>query len=257
MAGLTITSQLMLDGKTVHISGVAAYEEEQPPDPKELRRRGQRLAVQGVAALDHAPGPAEALLRRAIEHMVDAFLLDRQGNADLFVRAHELGALVEQVFSCAWKTDHRNTYVNDCGILALHSRLGLSPGGTTWGRCSLCGARDSECDHIPGAIYGGQRCARRIEDWDLEEVSMTQRPREPRCFRTWAHVPRSNARRAGGRTPGRCWHCRTCSGRAAPTADDLNPSRWDGGDDQEVARTALTTALAVAEGALTRPTILG
>jgi hypothetical protein len=235
----------------VLVSGAALYEGEQHPDPAALRRRGQRRATHGLVALGRAPDRAEALLRGAIEDMVDAFLLDRAHNADLFARAHQLGALVEQTFSCAWTTDHdRGTVVNDCGILALHSRLGLSPGGTTWGHCSLCGARDFTCDHIPGATYDGAKCIRNVDRWDAEEVSMTQRPREPRCFRTWVHVKESYARRVGGRTPGRCWHCRMCSGRAAPSTTDLDITGWsDDGHDM------LSTAIDVAQHAVTRPAI--
>jgi hypothetical protein len=247
-----ITSEFQMDGAPVYISGVALYEGEPRPDSAALRRRGQRRAVHGLVLLECAPRRAEAILRDAIEDLVDAFLLDRSRNADLFARAHQLGALVEQTFSCAWATDRdRDTLVNDCGILALHSRLGLSPGGTTWGRCSLCGAKDFMCDHIPGAVYAGEQCIRNVERWDPEEVSMTQTPREPRCFRTLAHVKKSYARRVGGSSPGRCWHCRTCTGRAAPSPEDLDPSQWpDDGWDM------LDTAIAVAERAVIQPPIM-
>jgi hypothetical protein len=252
MSRLMITSEFQMNGTTVLISGAALYEGEQRPDPAALRRRGQRRATHGLVVLEQAPSRAEALLRGAIEDMVDAFLLDRVQNADLFARAHQIGALIEQTFSCACVIDRdHGTLVNDCGILALHSRLGLSPGGTTWGHCSLCGAKDFMCDHIPGSVYEGEKCVRNIDRWDAEEVSMTQRPREPRCFRTWAHTKDSYARRVGGNTPGRCWHCRMCRGRGGPTTDDLDPAQWS--DD---GWSMLEAAIAVAQHAVTRPSII-
>jgi hypothetical protein len=210
------------------IAGHAAYYDP-PLQPAVLRRRAAQTAMEGQLALDRSPRHAERLLRDAIELMVDAFLLDRHGGRDLFARAHTLGAFVENRFSCRWRLDEQGqTLENTCGILALHSRMGLSPGGRTWGRCSICSAEDFQCSHVPGSTYEGEHCHREIYRWDGAEVSMTARPRDPRCFRVWSPVRTAEV---GGNSLG-CQHCRACAGRMGPTDEDLDPSTWP--DDPDV-----------------------
>ena len=60
-------------------------------------------------------GDAEQLSRRAIERLVDAFLVDRTGHADCFTEAHTLGRLVEHRF---WLSTHerRRRRVLGCGL---------------------------------------------------------------------------------------------------------------------------------------------
>lgn len=187
-----------------------------------LRRDAARASYLGILALTLAPHEAEGLLRHAIGRMVDAFLLDRKGNADLFGRAHALGTLVERRFSCRWtKVDKYDELENDCAIFALHNRIGLSPGGRNWGRCTICDADDFQCNHVPGRVYDGRLCQRHIHRWDGDEISFTPRPRDPRCFRVWALVEPDAAP-----ADRRCRHCTACPGRSGASADDLSPASW-------------------------------
>lgn len=166
---------------------------------------------------------AEERMRSALEALVDAFLLDRVNNADCFTLAHRLGASIERQFSCQWTlTDSGLMLENRCGVLALHSRVGLSPGGRSWGRCSICSAEDFRCDHLVGQFYAGKRCVREVYRFDTEEVSVTPAPREPRCFRTWVPVRLTDL----PQPMLSCQHCRRCPGRSGPRAEDLDQSLW-------------------------------
>ena len=106
---------------------------------------------------------------------------------------------------------------------------GLSPGGSTLGQCSICGAGDFECDHVNGEVYDGARCFRVITRFDLTEVSLVSRPYDPRCYKLDKVIPVSEVERQLGRRPGpgeslACEHCQACVG--APTDDELNPTAW-------------------------------
>lgn len=94
---------------------------------------------------------AEKLLRAALGDLVFAFLLDRPGNAHLFTVAHRLGALIEDEFGCEFAYNpETDAYMSDCPIAGLHSRLGMSAAFTTASTCSICGAEDFDCGHVPG-----------------------------------------------------------------------------------------------------------
>jgi len=249
--GLRLT--VKLEGGAV-IGGMAAVYDP-PRAPSILRRDAARLVYQAHFALPSQPATVERLLRRAIELQVDAFLLDRKGNADTFARVHRLGAFVEKTFGCRFQpADDGERVENTCGVLALHSRLWLSPGGKTWGRCSICGAGDFQCDHVPGRPYGDDLCVRTIVRWDADEVSGTIRPRDPRCFRTWAlmsiqELPREIQR---GAALLRCNHCRTCPGSTGPTADDLDPTSWPDDFDAMVNATVAASRDALTPSAIER-----
>ena len=228
--------------KGARIGGYAAYFDA-PPDPAELARSGRRAAYEGRLLLDRAPKAAERWLREAIELMVDAFLLSRAANRELFATAHEIGALVEDSFGCSWEPDGAD-HINRCGVLALHSRVALSPGGIAYSRCSICGADDFGCDHVSGESYDGQRCVRVIHRWDADEVSLTPRPRDPRCFRVWPVVSLRETRRRGvprGARP-RCRHCASCYGRGGARDQDVTPPAWDQLQADEVEAAAATIA---------------
>jgi hypothetical protein len=210
------------------ISGYVAYFEPLRP-PDELRAEADELVEQAAAA---APRLAESLQRSALELVVDAFLVDRRGHPECFSAAHLLGRNILQRFGCPFTFDaERQAWVLRCGVLALHSRLGSSPGGPTIGECSICGAADFECDHINGKVYDGERCHRLITRFDLKEISLTPRPHDPRCYRLDTVISaREVERRHGGplalgETPV-CEHCATCTGAQGPTDEDLNPEAW-------------------------------
>lgn len=190
------------------------------PSPIDLRRRAARLSYQGLSGLSSDRQAAEGALRGAIELLVDAFLLDRRGNLDAFRKAHELGALVEREFGCRWVHDRASRMShNPCGVLALHSRIGFSPGMKTWTECMTCGAADFQCGHL------GPRGVTRFEGG---EVSFTPRPKDPRCFRTWIYLSDSEAtmRPPSGETAIDCTHCAGCYGRGGATDEDLDPASW-------------------------------
>ena len=213
----------------VTISGYAAYWKEMPPADV-LARAAARASYEADMAFSTGDKAGEPKLRAAIELNVDAFLADRQGNARCFARAHRIGRLVEQTFGCAWRlTDDGSAFVNNCGVLALHSRLGTSPGGIAHTACSICGAAAFECDHVEGEVYDGERCIHVITDWPIEEISLTPHPRDPRTYRisTPVTLAEAAARKGGPLDPGErpaCMHCRECVG--FPNADDLNTSLW-------------------------------
>jgi hypothetical protein len=210
------------------ISGYAAYFEPLRP-PDELREEADELVAEASVA---PPGRAESLHRLALERLVDAFLIDRRGHAECFAAAHLLGRQILQRFGCPFTFDaDRQAWILRCGVLALHSRVGASPGGPTIGQCSICGSADFECDHINGEVYNGKRCYRLITRFDLKEISLTPRPHDPRCYRLDTVISAREVERrhggplAAGESPV-CEHCAMCRGAQGPADDDLSPDAW-------------------------------
>lgn len=218
-------------GGELKIAGYAAYFEPLP-SPKLLSTRGMAMTLRAEAALAASDPDAERLARSAIEVLVDAFLADRRGNRACFTLAHKLGQAVNQRFGCRWMYDaDSESYSNACGVLALHSRIAVSPGGPAFSICSICAAGDFQCDHVPGRVYQGQRCFREITEWRIEEISLVRIPRDPRCYRVHTPVSKREAERAKGGPlePDErpiCEHCRDCYGTRGPTEEDLDPSAW-------------------------------
>lgn len=221
-------SEAPADDEGVVVSGYVAYYEPLRPAAGYVRE-GARLEANGLTAPNCRE--KERLLRAAAEQYVNAFLVDRVGHRAAFSEAHRLGRQILGEFGCPYMLrEDEQSWVLKCGVRALHSRLGLSPGGPTVGQCSICGAADFECDHLNGEIYGGQRCFRLITRWDVREVSLVTRPYDPRCYRLDDVVSARAAERARGRpllpneAPA-CDHCATC--RGIPTEDDLSPEKWE------------------------------
>jgi hypothetical protein len=223
------------------VSGYAAYFEA-PPNPVALAARALAAATRAERAMAASEPDGERLGRTAIELLVDAFLLARRENRACFTLAHRLGRNLSQRYGCRWSYDgEKRVFKNECGILtALHSRVGLSPGGVAFSVCSICGAGDFECDHVPGRDYEGERCMRTITDWRLDEISLVRIPRDPRCYRIGHPVSLADAeRRHGGPLgPGErpvCEHCRECYGIEGPSEADLDPTSWPGLPEEEAA----------------------
>ncbi len=153
-------------------------------------------------------------------------------NADLFALTHHVGKLVEGTYGCYWTRDEaKGEWTNACPLLALHSRLGASWGGLSWGRCSICNAEDFQCDHVPGVCYDGVRCVRNVYRVELREVSLTPHPEDPSTYRV--HYPKTDAEvealRGRSFRPGErpaCMHCRDCPGIEGPEREDLDPTLW-------------------------------
>lgn len=183
---------------------------------------------------------AETLLRDALERLVFAFLRDRAGNAGLFVLVHRIGALVEEEFGCPYTYDEKQGgYFHNCPITKLHNRVDVSVGGTSRSRCSICGAEEFDCDHVPGRQYDGEYCVREIYDFKLDEVSLTQNPNFPETFGFQVMTTPAEIRAVLGRDPGPhervlAHHCRDCYGRYEVRPDDLDITLWEpvfGGHD--------------------------
>jgi len=215
----------------LRIVGYAAYTSS-VPTPAAARRAGIDAARTARAAIAAGEAGAEERARAALELLVDAFLVDRVANIDCFARAHALGLRINRRFGCLESFDpEKKRYANKCGVLALHSRIALSPGGTTTGVCSICGSGDFECDHVPGRCYNGEMCQRVIVRWDIAEISVVRVPYDPRCYRV--AIPRTQAEveatlgrdLASGEVP-ECHHCESCKGRYGPDEEDLDPSQW-------------------------------
>lgn len=198
--------------------------------PDAYERDAKRNRTRGLIALNQGRNKeADRFLRAAIEDFVNAFLFDRRGHAHCFSEAHELGREVSSKLGCPMKQKSPTTWNLRCGVLALHSRVGMSIGGATWGHCSICGAEDFECDHVPGQIYEGEVCIREVYRVELDEVALVQFPDDPRCYRvTTDKTLREIEEIIGQALPDgavpTCEHCKTCSGK--PAEADIDQSLW-------------------------------
>ena len=213
----------------LHITGYAAYF-----DPllsaEAYERHGRALDNASRAARIASAPDAEQLARDAIENYVNAFLVDRRDQSASFSEAHRIGREVNTQYGCPLRRADRGGWVVECGVLALHSRIGASIAGVSRGRCSICGASDLGCMHVPGRVYDGVRCIRQVYEQDLREISYVPLPDDPRTYRMEAPVSDAEVVRARGRAllPGEvpmCNHCATCAGM--PIAEDLDPALWD------------------------------
>lgn len=206
---------------------VASYEPMLPASV--FAKQGRQLRYEAHWALrQNERTRAEKLYRRAIERLVDAFLVDRRRQQEAFVVAHRVGRQVLDTFGCPMRSDDGGAnWETRCGILALHQRIGSSFGGPTSGQCSICGAEDFECVHVPGRRYGDDWYVREIYNVDLREVSYVSFPGDPRCYRTEALVSRAEVEKAyGGPLPAgvvpECTHCVDCRG----AKDGPAPKTW-------------------------------
>lgn len=194
--------------------------------PAFLRRRGLRIAVGAEVRLRAGDASAESDARAALGDLVDAFLHDRESNADLFLRAHVLGRVVSETVRCPWKPGTER-YELRCPVLALHQQVAFSVAWTLDAACSICGAGPFECDHAPGEIYDGERCGYGLGAPlpGLHHVAVTA---NPDFLHTWhqpihedvpALMAAGTIRRAGD--PVWCTHCESCPG--VPDEGDLDP----------------------------------
>lgn len=216
----------------VRLSGYAFYYEPLRP-AWVLARLARRLRYEASMAEQAGDPRAERLYRAAIEQFVDAFLVDRAGHATCFTDAHATGRHVADRYGCPMKGDGDGYWTVGCGVLALHRRLGASWAGPTLGRCSVCGAGDFECDHVPGRWYDDVHCHRIVHRVDLRDISLVSFPDDPRTYRMEvARTPRE-IRAARGRPLRRgevplCTHCvEGCDGAdRGPSEEDVDQSLW-------------------------------
>lgn len=228
---MAVARQRVRDDET-RLSGYAVYHEPLRPAPV-LCRQARRLRYEAHMAERMGDPRAEQLYRAAIERFVDAFLVDRAGHAACFADAHVVGRHVAERYGCRMKEAGDGYWTVGCGVLALHRRLGASWAGPTVGRCSVCGAGDLECDHVPGRWYEGVRCHRLVYEVDLREVSLVSLPDDPRTYRIEVALTPREIRAARGRPLRRgevplCTHCtEACDGAdRGPRDADVDQSLW-------------------------------
>jgi hypothetical protein len=210
---------------------------------RDLRREGLRSFRLGLAGLKHNQRNAERLLRSSLHDLVEAFLEDRQRNADLFALAHRIGLILVQTFKCPyeWREADRRWY-QDCAVLALHRRIAFSVAWFWARRCTICGANEFDCVHVPGESYDGQVCEfERDKAIGIEHVALTSNPDFTHTFMQSDQATERDVLEQFGRPLGHseslfCNHCRNCRGYFGPDEDDLDPSRWTIMD--EIAREA-------------------
>jgi hypothetical protein len=216
----------------IRLSGYAVYYEPLRPAPV-LARQARRLRYEAGMAERAGDSRAEQLYRDAIERFVDAFLVDRSGHAGCFTDAHAIGRYVTERYGCPMKHIGDGYWTMPCGVLALHRRLGSSWAGPAISRCSVCGAGDLECDHVPGRWYDDVHCHPIVYRAEMREVSLVPFPDDPRTYRTEiARTPRE-IRAARGRPLRRgevplCMHCTDdCDGAdRGPREEDVDQSLW-------------------------------
>lgn len=204
-------------------------------------REGLRLGREGdLAAVRGDRNAARESYRGAIENLVAAFLEDRQANAGLFVTAHRVGEALENIRGCTLDVNETNgTTVNRCAIQALHSRMGMSPAWITRSVCSICGAGDLRCEHIPGQTYDGEPCFRGVtEIVDVDHFALTQNPDFTSTFLLApTHRLEEIEERVGTQwQPGMkiySHHCQQCYGRFESRADDIDRTLWERPDESE------------------------
>lgn len=201
--------------------------------PRFLRRRGLRTALAAEIALRGGDERGAELARRAIADLVEAFLHDRTGNANLFARAHYVGALLSTQAGCFWRPGSE-TYTLRCPIYALHQTWATSIAMTVTTRCSVCGAGELECDHVPGETYEDEECWRVAESiGPIGHVAFTANPDFTYTWYRDQEVSTADIVADGtivaARDPATCSHCQHCAGLNGPSAGDLDPlGRWEG-----------------------------
>ena len=205
----------------------------EPLTAERLRARGLKGERDGQIERRYGEGDAESALRSALADLVDAFLIDRRGQSDLFARAHRLGSEINLAYGCKHEYDaQKGGYEIRCPIFALHRPVAHSVAWTLITRCSLCGAGAFGCDHVVGREYDGAVCSTEIvEITGLGHLAFTANPdflytwHQPQYFDAAELLANGQIQSAGEEL--RCMHCERCSGALGPSEGDLDPvSRW-------------------------------
>ena len=109
--------------------------------------------------------------------------MDWLEDTDQFEAAHHAldraGAFTRRTFGCFLHQDG-DGYEQRCPVALAHTRMGLSIGFIVRKvECSICGKDPALCDHVTGRVYDGKCCVRRLEEVELLEVSLVDRPAQP------------------------------------------------------------------------------
>ncbi|EAP98830.1 hypothetical protein JNB_01640 [Janibacter sp. HTCC2649] len=158
-----------------------------------------------------------AVLRSAMDHLEDT---------PLFEEAHrvldEAGELARTAYPDGCHLEYRdNGYFHGCPVALAHSRVALSPELLVReAECSVCHGDPRTCDHIPGEIYNGQVCHRRITRVDILDIMLVGRPATPDARIQEISIPTPEIARSIGEKfkpgiPVLCDRClKPCSGVA-------------------------------------------
>lgn len=129
------------------------------------------------------------LFRRAMDWTEEGPIFD-----DAHRELDAAGKFVRSNFPLGCRLQGGDTgYVQRCPAALAHLRVGMSIGGfIRASHCSICARSLDECDHVTGREYEGKTCARVITDFDLQEISLVDRPANPDCRLHAITVPLSD-----------------------------------------------------------------
>lgn len=108
---------------------------------------------------------------------------------------HELVQYVIGSCGCSWPETKHHVAVS-CPIQlrsGKHGSMGCSVGATyKQALCSICGldVLDEKCVHVANKIYGGKRCSTVYVGLSLKDISLVNRPKDPRCRITDIYYPK-------------------------------------------------------------------
>jgi len=205
----------------------------EPLTAQRLRDRGLQRERDGQIERRYGSGDGEATLRSALADLVNAFLTDRRGQADLFARAHRFGHELSRGDGCRFSYDPEEIrYTIRCPIFALHRPVAHSVSWTLLTECSICGAEAFGCDHLGGQEYDGKLCEMKVAKIaDFGHVAFTANPdflytwHQPQQLDAEELLARGRIERLGETLS--CPHCQGCRGSIGPTEGDLDPiGRW-------------------------------
>ena len=98
------------------------------------------------------------------------------------------------ILSCGCIVPENNNYVTiTCPIKLRNIGFGLSA-GILYKRamCSICDLDmlDEKCNHVPGDTYDGKTCILIPDEPEIDHVSITDSPKDPRCLLTSIGTPK-------------------------------------------------------------------
>lgn len=145
-----------------------------------------RKLVQAARAIADGPhqAEAEALLRQSLAAFRGAMDWFEAAGMDVGFEGahselHEAGRLIRERFGCLLD-QQGGSYFITCPADLAHVRVGFSPALVARRiECTVCGEEVAACPHIKGRTYGGVRCAHRLMELEVQEVSIVPYPAQP------------------------------------------------------------------------------
>jgi hypothetical protein len=149
----------------------------------DLLRQSRRSFNHAKYLLDVASSKAEAETKARSSAKTLRSAMDWLEDTAHFEEAHRVldqaGRFIRQNFGCRLAFQD-GTYRQDCPVALAHNRIGMSIGAiVNKVSCSICRRDPHKCSHITGRSYNGNRCIRIIEEAELLEVSLVDRPSMP------------------------------------------------------------------------------